>query len=224
MGEKMKKMQQIVIALSLIVVGVAGRIFLRNFLPNTPHIYITLNGITQPVFMMDMFFVVAAISLFSGILLKGYYSFIVPLSVMLITDFYYGNTYIFLFTWSGFTFIAFIGYLTKKGLSFNPKSVIKITGAGIGSILLYDAWTNFGCWLGWYPHSLNGLVTCFVLALPFALWHLVSATSLITAISIPLLYLKEKLPELHTDIKLKETYVAMAASFFLASVSIIAIL
>ena len=217
-------MQQAITALSLIIIGVAGRIFLRNFLPNTPHIYITLNGITQPVFMMDMFFVVAAISLFSGILLKGYYSFIVPLSVMLITDLYYGNTYIFLFTWSGFAFIALVGYFTKKGLAFNPKSVVKIAGAGVGSILLYDAWTNFGCWLGWYPHTLNGLTACFVLALPFTLWHLVSTTSLITALSIPLLYLKEKTPEFHAVKKPMETYVAVIASFFLASISIMAIL
>ncbi|KAA0002449.1 MAG: hypothetical protein FE048_03760 [Thermoplasmata archaeon] len=216
-------MQQAITALSLIAIGIAGRIFLRDFLPNTPHIYITLNGITQPVFMMDMFFVVAAISLFSGILLKGYYSFIVPLSIMLITDIYYGNTYIFLFTWSGFVFIVLIGYLTKKGLSFNTKSIIKIAGAGVGSILLYDAWTNFGCWLGWYPHTLNGLTTCFVLALPFMLWHLVSTTCLITALSIPFLYVKEKMPELHATIKPMETYVATSVSLSLAFLSIIAI-
>lgn len=46
---------RILAALSLIIAGVAGRIFLRSILPNTPHIYLTINGITQPVFMMDMF-------------------------------------------------------------------------------------------------------------------------------------------------------------------------
>lgn len=67
--EKNNQIQQIIIALSLIVIGVTGRIFLRDLLPHTPHIYITLNGITQPVFMMDMFFIVAIISRRSHVVL-----------------------------------------------------------------------------------------------------------------------------------------------------------
>ncbi|MEA2054849.1 MAG: DUF6580 family putative transport protein [Candidatus Thermoplasmatota archaeon] len=205
-------------ALSLIFFGVAGRIFLRNLLPNTPHIYMTINGITQPVFMMDMFFIVAAVSLFSGLLLGGYYSFIVPLSVMLITDFYYGNDYIFLFTWSGFAFIGLLGYLTNKGV----PSVAKIAGIGLGSVLAYDLWTNFGCWLGWYPHTLNGMVTCFILALPFTLWHLLSTVLFVTVLSIPLIYVKNAMK--NTVIKPIEKYSTVTVSAFLAFLGFLTIL
>jgi len=208
-------------ALLLIVAGVAGRIFLRGILPNTPHIYMTINGITQPVFMMDMFFVVAAISLFSGILLGGYYSFIIPMAVMAITDIYYGNTYIFLFTWSGFALIGLMGYLNNKGLAFNARSVAKVAGIGLGSILMYDIWTNLGSWFGWYPHTLNGLLMCFTLALPFMLWHILSTTALVTALSIPALYVKENVK--HISIKPFEHYSTITASAFLALLGLISL-
>jgi len=214
--------KRLLIAVSLIAIGVAGRIYLRGLLPSTPHIYMTINGITQPIFMMDMFFVVAAVSLFGGILLGGYYSLIIPMSVMLITDIYYGNTYIFLFTWSGFVLIGLVGYLRGRNLSFDAKSVARIAGVGIGSVLVYDIWTNFGSWLGWYPHTLNGLATCFSLAIPFTLWHLLSTAAAVTALSIPVLYVKENAG--HISIKPFEHYSAITASVFLAFLGFISIL
>jgi hypothetical protein len=72
-----------------------------------------------------------------------------------------------------------------------------IFGAGIGSVLLYDLWTNFGCYLGWYPHNLSGLSLCYTLSIPFTLWHLLSTTIAITIIVLPIVYLKE-----HKDAKI----------------------
>lgn len=174
------------LALCLVAVGVAGRLFLSGLLPSTPHLTITLNGITQPLFMMDLFFVVAAVSLFSGLLLGRRYGLLVPLLIMLITDVMLGNTAIFLFTWSGFAFIALLGGYARRHLSSGPAVLPQMAGAGVGAVLLYDLWTNLGCWLGWYPHTLDGLAACFTLALPFTLWHLLSTTVLVMAVAVPL--------------------------------------
>ncbi len=182
---------KIVTASVLIVLGVVGRLTLSELLPSSPSFYITLNGITQPLFMMDLFFLIAIISILSGLLLKSYYVFIVPLSIMLITDIIIGNNYIFLFTWSGFAMIGLIGYILKIKNKFTIQKTPLIFGASIGSVLLYDLWTNFGCWLGWYPHNLQGLSLCYTLAIPFTLWHLLSTTIAITVIVLPILYLKE---------------------------------
>ena len=182
---------KIVTASVLIVLGVVGRLTLSELLPSSPSFYITLNGITQPMFMMDLFFLIAIISILSGLLLKSYYVFIVPLSIMLITDIIIGNNYIFLFTWSGFAMIGLIGYILKIKNKFTMQKTPLIFGAGIGSVLLYDLWTNFGCWIGWYPHNLQGLSLCYTLAIPFTLWHLLSTTIAITVIVLPILYLKE---------------------------------
>jgi len=182
---------KIIIASLLITLGVVGRLTFLELLPNSPSLYITIGGITQPMFMMDLFFLVAVLALLSGLLLGSYYAFIVPLSVMIITDLIIGNSYIFLFTWSGFAMIGLIGYILKAKNKFTIKKAPTIFGAGIGSVLLYDLWTNFGCWLGWYPHTVAGLSTCYTLALPFTLWHILSTTVAIAIIVLPIAYLKE---------------------------------
>ena len=183
---------KIIIALTLIVIGVVGRLSFYQILPDTPSIYITLNGVTQPMFMMDLFFLIAAIALISGLLLGSYYTFVVPISVMIITDLILGNTWILLFVWSGFALIGLIGYMLNIRGKLTLKRVPNILGAGIGGVLIYDLWTNFGCWVGWYPHTINGLSMCFTVAIPFILWHLLSTTFILTIILIPIIYLKEK--------------------------------
>ena len=183
--------QKIFTASILIFLGVVGRLTFTKFLPSSPSIYITVNGITQPMFMMDLFFIIAIVTILAGLLLKGYYVFLVPLSIMLITDIILGNSYIFIFTWSGFALIGLIFYILKIKNKITTRRTPLIFVAGIGSVLLYDLWTNFGCWLGWYPHNLSGLYLCYTLAIPFTLWHLLSTTIAITIIVLPILYLKE---------------------------------
>jgi len=181
----------------LVFLGVVGRLTFTKFLPSSPSIYLTINGMTQPLFMMDLFFIIAIISILAGIILKGYYVILVPITVMMITDIIIGNSFIFVFTWSGFALIGLIFYALKLKNKITIQRTPLIFGAGIGSILLYDIWTNFGCWLGWYPQNLSGLSICFTLAIPFTLWHLLSTTIAITVIVLPIVYLKE-----HKDVKI----------------------
>jgi len=183
---------RLMLAVLLITIGSIIRILLHNNLPGSPSIYITINGITQPMFMLDLFFVVAIISIISGIILGGYYTFIVPISVMIITDLVIGNNWIALFTWSGFAILGLIGYIIKKKETLKIKFIPRIFGVGIGAILLYDIWTNFGTWLGgWYTHTFEGLTLCYTKALPFMFWHLLSTTIAIAFIIVPIVYLKE---------------------------------
>jgi len=183
---------RLMIAIFLITIGSIIRVLLHNNLPGSPSIYITINGITQPMFMLDLFFVVALISLISGLLLGGYYTFIVPISIMIITDLILGNNWILLFTWSGFAIIGLIGYLLKTKKNLTVIHIPRIFGVGIGAILLYDIWTNFGTWLGgWYSHTWEGLALCYTKALPFMFWHLLSTTIAMTLVIVPIVYLKE---------------------------------
>ncbi len=184
-------------------------------------IRLLLNGI----FFLDLFFVIAIISLLSGLLLGGYYTFIVPISIMIITDLILGNTLILLFTWSGFATIGIIGYLLKTKNSLTIKRIPTIMGAGIGSVLLYDLWTNFGCWLGWYPHTTGGLLACYTNAVPFTLWHLLSTTVAFTLVILPIVYLKEN-KIIKTDFTInpfekRVTLIAPAVLMILAVITLI---
>ncbi len=172
------------IAIALISIGVIGRIWMRWVLPQAPHFYITLNGISQPVFMIDMFFLIAIISIAAGRYIGNKYAFLIPTTIMAITDIYFGNNWILLFTWSGFAMMTLIGYKTRE------RNFSTYIGFGLLSVLAYDAWTNFGTWVGWYPHTLHGLILCFTLAIPFTLWHIVSMSIALPLASLPLEHAK----------------------------------
>jgi hypothetical protein len=226
MREIFENKNRIMLAVFLVTIGSIIRILLHNNLPGSPSIFITVNGITQPMFMLDLFFVVAIISLLSGILLGGYYTFIVPISVMIITDLVIGNNWILLFTWSGFAILGIFGYLLKSKKSLTVRHIPRILGVGIVGILIYDLWTNFGTFLGgWYTHTWEGLVLCYTNALPFMFWHLLSTTIAMILIIVPIVYLKENkitLPEF--QIKPLERKISIVAPVVLMILALISLL
>jgi LPXTG-motif cell wall-anchored protein len=217
---------RIMIAISLITIGSIIRIILHDNLPGSPSIYITVNSITQPMFMLDLFFIIAIISLISGLILGGYYTFIVPISIMIITDLVIGNNWIAFFTWSGFAILGLIGFILKRKKSLTISHIPRVLGVGIGAILLYDIWTNFGTWLGgWYTHSLEGLALCYTNALPFMFWHLLSTTIAMVLLIVPIAYLKEheiNIPDFQIEkFERKITFVAPVILMVLALLSLV---
>ena len=92
-----------------------------------------------------------------------------------ITDLIIGFHGVTLFTWGS---IILIGLMSK----FFTKNITKrFSGALIGACIFYVV-TNFGVWsLGAYGFSMEGLITCYTLALPFFGYTIVS-TMLFSAI------------------------------------------
>jgi len=205
----------------LITLGVTSRVFMYDIISNMPTISIAIGGTTQPLFMIDMLFIVATLSIVSGLILGGYYTFIVPISAMLLSDIFLGNTYIFMYTWSGFAMLGLIGYVLKRKNTFQLKKFPLILGTGLVGVIIYDLWTNFGCWLGWYPKTLSGLATCYTFALPFMTWHLLSTGILLTVVILPILYLTDnKLIDLNYQVNLIERKTFLAIPIILILLSI----
>jgi len=191
--------QKIKIAIFLIFIGVIGRITLHNF----------FNNISIPFAeygFLDVFFIIALVSILSGILLGKYYVFIVPLSVISLTDIYFGiinpvnsalwSTWLFLFTTSGYIFIALIGIFSKRKNKFEKQYIPKFLGIGLIGIIIYDLWTNFGFWLsysklGFYPQTFSGLATVYISGLPFMFWHLLSFSIIFSLTIIPIIIYKK---------------------------------
>lgn len=142
----------------LIVTGVLSRtLFSRNF--------------ADPILPLfgNNFELVTVTSVLAGYILGIRWGFIVPLSIMAISDQILGNNAVILvFTWTGFVIPAFLGGLLKK---LAPKISSKFMFGGVGSSLLstvfFFVWTNFAVWFFWYERTWTGLVRCFVAALPF---------------------------------------------------------
>ena len=113
-----------------------------------------------------------SLALFSGFSFKRGPSLLITLLSLLISDsllsWIYG--YPLLGSWSIFTYSGYL--LIALTASFQPafpklnRSLIYTLVATCG----YWLWTNFGTWLvtfDMYPHTLAGLTTCYIAALPF---------------------------------------------------------
>lgn len=129
------------LAIILIILGIAARL-----LPLAPN-----------------FTPVAAIALFSGVYLNKKQALLVPLALMVASDLIIGLHNVVVFTWGSFALITLLGLALKK-----HKSVSGTISFSLVSALLFYAVTNFGVWLmGWYPPTLQGLATSYIMALPF---------------------------------------------------------
>lgn len=203
--------QRLIAAAVLIAFGVVGRICLRVCLPPG-----------NDLIMFDMFAVVVVSTLLAGCLLGGVLSFIVPICIMLISDLYYGNTYIFLFTWSGFAFVGLLGYALKNKVNYTSKFILNLTGIGILGVLIYDIWTAFGCWLGWYPHTIGGLALCYTLQIPFTIGHLISTAVVVPLVAIPATYIyKQGIPTIKISISKLEHYATLTSIALLTILSVV---
>ena len=85
-----------------------------------------------------------------------------------ITDFFIGFNGTTFFTWGS---VIAIGL----GAQFFSSSILtRVSGALIG-VCLFFIFTNFGVWsLGSYGYTMEGLILCYTLAIPFFAYNLIS--------------------------------------------------
>lgn len=91
----------------------------------------------------------------------GYRYIYLVLLCLVATDLILGFHSIIFFTWGS---VVLIGLFSK----FLNKSILNRTLGCIGGAIIFFVITNFGVWLsGSYGYTLNGLINCYTLALPF---------------------------------------------------------
>lgn len=107
---------------------------------------------------------VAALALYSGKHLDKRVAIILPLTVMVLSDVIIGFHGTMVFVYGSFIATAAIGFWLKK-----HQSLRNIIGATVISSILFFLITNFGVWIEGilYKRTLEGLLTCYYMALPF---------------------------------------------------------
>ncbi len=107
---------------------------------------------------------VTAIALFSGVVLAPQISLVLPLIVMITSDLIIGPHSLYPLTWGSFFLVSLLGLALRK----NAKAANIFFGTVGGSLLFYLV-TNLGVFLlqNMYEKSWNGLIQCYVVALPF---------------------------------------------------------
>lgn len=107
---------------------------------------------------------VAAVALFGGAILPRRWAVIAPLLAMIVSDLIIGLHPLVIFTWGSFALIALASSAWLRGMS-----PIRIGLSSIGASVFFYVVTNFGVWAQgqMYSMTVNGLVQCYVNALPF---------------------------------------------------------
>jgi hypothetical protein len=109
---------------------------------------------------------IAAIALFGGATFADKrLAFLVPLAALFLSDLVLGLSNSVGFVYLSFALIVAIGLWLHQ-----RRTATVILGAVLFSSVLFFVITNFGAWLSlksMYPRSLDGLVACYVAAIPF---------------------------------------------------------
>ena len=108
---------------------------------------------------------IIAVAIMSGYFFKNIYlSFSTLLISMLIADFFIGFHEKMFFVYASLLLITFVFYKVSYKINFKNLFIFGFAGSFIFFII-----SNFGTWaLGnLYEKNLNGLVECYILAIPF---------------------------------------------------------
>jgi hypothetical protein len=158
---------QVLIAGGLVAVAVVWRVFNHESML-TPNLEL-----------------VTAVTLVASVFLHRYFALLVPLAAMLASDLLIGNTDVALFSWSAFALIGLAGLVLRRWKLATGQLVARTTGLGLGAAVFFFVWTNFGVWLmadgSFYPHTWQGLMACYAMAVPFFRATLVSGLVLAPA-------------------------------------------
>ena len=120
-----------------------------------------------------------ALSFYIPALLRLRYLPILILS-FIITDLFIGLHSTILFTWGS---VGLIGLMSKY---FNKSMTFRIFGALIGAVIFFVL-TNFGVWIdGSHGYAINGFISCYILALPFFGYSVIS--TLVFSVLIETIY------------------------------------
>ena len=124
---------------------------------------ITIGILTRFIPHVPNFSPLVGIALFSGVYLNKKYSYFIPIGIYVISDIVIGLHGIVLFTWGSIALIYWLGHKLKTN-----KTPARIAVYTLTSSILFFIVTNFGVWLqGWYSYTLEGLLKCYIVALPF---------------------------------------------------------
>jgi hypothetical protein len=104
---------------------------------------------------------ITAIALFSTIHFKNkILTYLIPIIGLFISDLILGLSMVNLFVYISFIVITFIGFKFQK---INNYSIL------LSSTTFFIV-SNFGVWILGYPKTIEGLILCYYMALPFFIY------------------------------------------------------
>ena len=136
-------MNKIFLQYCLILLSSIGALFLFRFLPHPPN----FTPVIAMAFYLPIFF--------------GMWCIPFVLLAFAITDFFIGFHSLLVWTWGS---LALIGWISKYSKNIVSRLFASFLGATIFFVI-----SNFGVWFNGdlYQFTLEGLIKCYIMALPF---------------------------------------------------------
>jgi hypothetical protein len=110
---------------------------------------------------------VGGLSLFGGARLRGWYAYLLPLALMAVTDPLVGGySFATPFVYVSLLLNVWLGSRLLRSTE-NPLRIGAV--AGVGSVQFFLL-SNFAVWLNFpttYAHTMQGLASCYIAAIPF---------------------------------------------------------
>ena len=109
---------------------------------------------------------VGALSLFAGAFLPIRIAWMVPVFTLLISDAVTGfySPVVMIFVYLGFA----SGTLIGRFLLMQKRSIPRLGSGAVLGACIFFVLSNFGMWLsGAYPYTMDGLIVCYVNAIPY---------------------------------------------------------
>ena len=132
---------------------------------------------------------ILSMAFFAGAILdRRLFAYFVIISSMLISDLYLGFHSSMLVVYFSISLSVLLGTIIHKRLNI----INGLLGLS-GSVLLFYLITNFAVWYGsgMYTNNFQGLIECYILALPF-LQNTISSTMLYSLLAFSVYYLADK--------------------------------
>lgn len=103
---------------------------------------------------------IGGIAILSGVYLKGYLRYLLPIIPMILSDMVLGFSSITLWVYLSFMTITLFTSLTKR---------TSMATIGVSSLIFFFL-SNLGVWsLGGYGYTWEGFISCYLMAVPFLL-------------------------------------------------------
>ncbi|WP_258103812.1 DUF6580 family putative transport protein [Marinoscillum sp. MHG1-6] len=117
------------------------------------------------------FTALAAVALFSGFYFRSYWSAIVPLAAVFISDLFIGfySPGVMVLVYGAWVLTMMIGRWNWGTSQTRMGTVLKLAGKALMASGSFYLISNLGVWLfsGMYTLNITGLIECYVLAIPF---------------------------------------------------------
>ncbi|MCL5436313.1 MAG: hypothetical protein M1549_00345 [Candidatus Dependentiae bacterium] len=126
-------------------------------------LYATISALWRLIPHWPNFTPFTALALYSGSRERSWSGLLAPLIPLALTDLFFGWHATIPFTYGGMVIITLLGRLVKSEDKLH-LALITLTSSAVFFIV-----SNLGAWLlgGLYPHTLSGLISTFVSAVPF---------------------------------------------------------